>query len=158
MDMLNIAELSSLYPKRSIFRFFECRWSMIFILCIFLAYLLCLGVFRTQSTVFDEAIWESSQRLKAVIFYFSKELHLTCLTGFWIRLCIFDVNFLWQFIKNLLCLGAFRTQSTVFDEAIWENSQRLKAVIYFSKELHLTCLAGFCIRLCIFNVNFLWVI
>ena len=33
--LLNIAELNSLHPKRSIFRFVESRWSIKLILCIF---------------------------------------------------------------------------------------------------------------------------
>ena len=80
--MINIADLNSIHPKRSISRFVKSRWSIIFILCIFWACLLCFGgVFRTRWTVLDKATWENSQRLNNVI-YFSKELDLTFLNGY----------------------------------------------------------------------------
>ena len=43
------------------------------------------GLFGALSNIYDEAFWENSQRLKAVINYCRKTLYLTCLSWFWMR-------------------------------------------------------------------------
>ena len=58
------------------------------------------STFRTQLNSKDETFPKNNWRLYTVK-YFCKKLHFRCLTGFWIRLCIFWSNFSCKGVNHL---------------------------------------------------------
>ena len=67
------------------------------------------GEFKTLSMIYDGALRENSYQL-LVVNYFSKKLHLRCLTMFWIRICIENMAINREILYRFLVINTWRNR------------------------------------------------